>query len=64
MNEKAGQAPAFFYEKNLKKFQKTIDKSNTKCYNINVIKRGKTPEDKTECSIVLPKRLIRYQGDE
>ena len=30
----------FLYEKNLKKFQKIIDKSNTKCYNIDVIKRG------------------------
>lgn len=62
--EKAGQAPAFFRKKIQKIFKKTIDKSNTWCYNINVIKRGKTPEDKTECSIVLPKRLIRYQGDE
>ena len=46
MNEKAGITLPFLHEKNLKKFQNTIDKSNTKCYNIDVIKRGEPQKER------------------
>ena len=46
MNEKAGQAPAFFRKKIQKIFKKIIDQSITRCYIINVIKRGETSKRK------------------
>ena len=46
MNEKAGITLPFLREKNLKKFQKTIDKRVTKCYNKDVIKRGKPQKER------------------
>ena len=36
----------FLHEKNLKNFKKTIDKTTTKCYNIDVIKREKPQKER------------------